>query len=67
MALAQLTVRFAPSHGPLCLLLCLSCFQERREDLIRKLLDDLGGLCHDLGEDVKAAVTEVHPNLVYMW
>lgn len=41
--------------------------QERREDLLRKLLDDLSGLCHDLGEDIKAAVTEVHPNLVYLW
>jgi hypothetical protein len=41
--------------------------QERREDLIRKLLDDLGAVCADLGEDVKAAVAEVHPNLVYVW
>jgi hypothetical protein len=41
--------------------------QERREDLIRRQLDDLGALCADLGEEVKAAVMEVHPNLVYMW
>jgi hypothetical protein len=45
----------------------LLAVQERREDLIRRQLDDLGALCHDLGEDVKAAVMEVHPSLVFMW
>lgn len=41
--------------------------QERREDLLHCLLDDLHAVCDALGEDVKAAAAEVHPNLVYMW
>lgn len=45
----------------------LAAEKERREDLIRRQLDDLGALCADLGEEVKAAVMEVHPNLVYIW
>jgi hypothetical protein len=41
--------------------------QEHREDVIRKLLDELRGVCDELGESVKDAVAEVHPNLVQMW
>lgn len=50
-----------------CVVPCCVPAQEQREDLIRRQLDDLGALCADLGEEVKAAVMEVHPNLVYMW
>lgn len=48
---------------------CAPCCptQERREDLLRRLLDELSALCGDLGEDVKAAVAEVHEDLVYLW
>eukprot|EP00878_Enallax_costatus_P027660 GHUV01029802.1.p1 GENE.GHUV01029802.1~~GHUV01029802.1.p1 ORF type:complete len:632 (+),score=237.56 GHUV01029802.1:325-2220(+) len=45
----------------------LSAEKERREDLLRRLLAELHSVCDDIGEDVKAAAAEVHPNLVYMW
>lgn len=57
----------APDFICCCVVPCCVPAQERREDLIRRQLDDLGALCADLGEEVKAAVMEVHPNLVYMW
>eukprot|EP00775_Hariotina_reticulata_P001328 gene1328-1672_t len=41
--------------------------RERREDLVRQLLDDLHSVCSDIGEDVKAAAAEAHPSLVYIW
>lgn len=56
----RLALQWAPivvSHG----------MQERREDLLRRLLEDLRVVCEEIGEDVKVAAAEVHPNLVYMW
>jgi hypothetical protein len=48
-------------------LLLVLLLQERREDLVRQLLDDLHSVCSDIGEDVKAAAAEAHPSLVYIW
>jgi hypothetical protein len=44
-----------------------ACLQERREDLLRRLLDELAEVCGDIGEDHKAAAAEVHPNLSLIW
>jgi hypothetical protein len=44
-----------------------ACMQERREDLLRRLLDELVEVCGDIGEDAKAAAAEVHPNLSLIW
>jgi len=48
-------------------LLLVLLLQERREDLVRQLLDDLHSVCSDIGEDVNAAAAEAHPSLVYIW
>ncbi|WIA37030.1 hypothetical protein OEZ86_014014 [Tetradesmus obliquus] len=45
----------------------LAVEKERREDLLRSLVDGLAGVCSDIGEDAKAAAAEVHPNLPLMW
>lgn len=61
--------RRGASRPDKCTAACaLPChLQERREDLLRRLLAELHSVCDDIGEDVKAAAVEVHPNLVYMW
>lgn len=41
--------------------------QERREDLLRRLLGGLAEVCGDIGEDHKAAAAEVHASLSYIW
>lgn len=61
---------FAAKLAYLLMALCLSLHahaQERREDLLRSLVDGLAGVCSDIGEDAKAAAAEVHPNLPLMW
>ncbi|KAF8065709.1 MAP65-4 [Scenedesmus sp. PABB004] len=41
--------------------------KERRGDVLRSLLSDLGDACGELGEDAKAAAAAAHPSLAALW
>jgi hypothetical protein len=60
------TVCACPSAN-LLLLKLTRASQERREDLLRQLVEQLSGVCAEIGEDVRLAVAEVHEHLASLW